>query len=130
MFGVVSTFIKPYLGWIVGAGVALVVGAFSWMAVDLAMTKSALDKAEIKLEAAQAIVEAQTRAIEAVDRVEEYRTEVNRALRRFNAQIMEAEGADQQVPPAVARVWANGIDSLRASELDSNSGAPENVPAP
>lgn len=120
-------FLKPYTLWIAGAVVATVVGAFGWLWVDNALTHSALRDAQGDLKVAEQTIKAQERAIEAVNSVEELRTDLNRALRRFNAQIMEAEGANEQIPPAVADVWGTGIDSLR-SHGDDNSGQPEDLP--
>lgn len=128
MFAAAKLFLKPYLGWIVGGAVALVVGAFSWLAVDLAFTKAALSDAESDLKQAELTIKAQERAIEAVNRVEDLRSDLNRLLRRFNAQIMEAEGANEQVPPAVASVWGTGIDSMRTPS-DSDPGSSEAVPS-
>jgi hypothetical protein len=115
MFSVVSAFLKPYIGWIVGAGIALVLAAFGGLWLNLTLTQSALADARGDLKVAGLTIKAQERAIEAVDRVEDYRRDMNRILNRLSAQTMEAEGANEQVPPAVAHVWANGIDSLRPS---------------
>jgi hypothetical protein len=128
MFKVAMAFMKPYLGWIAGGAVALVVGAFSWLAVDLAMTKSALNNANSELKQAEMIIESQERAIEAINIVEEYRTDMRRFTRMLNTRIMEAEGANQEVPPAVANAWADGIDSLRAQTDDT--GRVEDVRTP
>lgn len=128
MFTAISTFLKPYTTWIIGGTVATLVGLGSWLAVDLVLTKSALHDAQSDLKLAEQTIKAQERAIAAVDRVENYRTDINRILRTLNSRIMEAEGANQEVPPAVAQSWANGIDCLRDHSCDT--GSPEDVSAP
>lgn len=122
-------FLKPYTLYIAGGIAAVIIGAFGWLWVDLSLTKAALTNAQSDLKVAEQTIKAQERAIEAVDRVEEYRSDLNRLVRSLSTQTMEAEGANEYVPPAVASVWASGIDSLRSSG-DSNSGSPESLPSP
>ena len=129
MFNAVGLFLKPYLGYIVGGAFALVVGAFGAMAIDLALTKSALRDAQGDLKQAELTIKAQERAMEAVTNVANYRQELDRALSRLNVQIMGAEGANEQIPPAVADVWGTGIDSLRSPD-SGNTGSPDSLPSP
>lgn len=110
----------PILVWV---GI-VVAGVVTFMYVDLQLTKAALEKTETQLAAAQSVVEAQQRAIDAVDEVAEFTQQTNAQLRELNRTIMEAEGATEEIPPAVASAWATGIDSLRDNPLGSDTAQP------
>lgn len=110
----------PILVWV---GI-VVAGVVTFMYVDLQLTKAALEKTETQLAAAQSVVEAQQRAIDAVDEVAEFTQQTNAQLRELNRTIMEAEGATEEIPPAVASAWATGIDSLRNNPLGRDTAEP------
>lgn len=110
----------PILVWV---GI-VVAGVVTFMYVDLQLTKAALEKTETQLAAAQSVVEAQQRAIDAVDEVAEFTQQTNAQLRELHRTIMEAEGATEEIPPAVASAWATGIDSLRDNPLGSDTAQP------
>jgi cell shape-determining protein MreC len=123
MIGVVSSFFKAQALKIVLVLVVAAASAVAWIYVDLQLTKAALETANAKLAAAEAVVEAQQRAIEAVDEVEAYTQQTNAQLRALNRTIMEAEGAQEYVPPAVASAWSTGIASLRTQPIGSGDTA-------
>lgn len=126
MFKAISAFLQPYMAWVTGGLIALVVGAFGWLWLDNTITHSRLQSAQSELKAANMVVEGQQRAITALNEVTEYRNETNRMLRVLSRRIMEAEGANEEIPPAVASVWGDGIDCLRAHNCDT--ARPEDVP--
>lgn len=125
MFKVISEFLKPYTTWLISGAIAIVVGAFGVLYLDNVTTHSRLDSAKSELKAASMLVEGQQRAIDALNEVHEYRNETNRMLRQLSSRIMEAEGANEEIPPAVAGVWADGIDCLRSHSCDT--GRPEDM---
>lgn len=129
MLTAIKTFFAPYIGWIIGGGIALVVGAFSWITVDLALTKSALQRTETKLEASEQIIAAQARGLQAVNRVDELERRINRVLRNSERLIMETEGANHALPEDVTAIWRATDDSLRAQRND-HSGSAEGLPNP
>lgn len=128
MFKAIGLFLQPYMAWIIGGAIALAVGTFGVLYVDNVTTHSRLVSAQSELKAANMLVEGQRRAITAMDEVREYRNETNSMLRQLSRRMMEAEGANQEIPPAVASVWGDGIDCLRAHNCDT--ARPEDVPNP
>lgn len=128
MFKAISLFLQPYMSWIIGGAIALAVGAFGVLYIDNVTTHARLNSVKNELKAAHMIVEAQERAIHAIDRVEEYQEETNRMLRRLNRTVRETEGANQEVSPAIATVWRDGIECLRTRDCDT--GTPETLPSP
>jgi uncharacterized protein HemX len=128
MFKAIGAFLQPYMTWIIGGAIALAIGAFGVLYVDNVTTHSRLESVQNELKAANMLVEGQRRAIAAMDEVREYRNETNNMLRQLSRRMRETEGANEQVPPAVASVWADGIDCLRAHNCDT--ARPENVPSP
>lgn len=109
--------------------VALALASYvGWLMVDLRLTKAALANSNAQLKVANATIEAQQRAIAALDRVDELEQNLNRRLNALRSELREAEGSSEQVPPAVAAVWAAGIDSLRAR--NSDPGPAEGLPSP
>lgn len=130
MFKAASLFLKPYLGWIVGGAVALVVGAFSWLVADLALTKAALSDAASKNKLQAMTIRAQERGLEAVNRIDELEQNINRMLRESSQRIMDAEGADNEISQDVAAIWAATDDSLRAQRTGGDPGSAEGLPNP
>jgi len=114
MLDKIALLAKPYLAWIVWGGIALVVGAFTWMTVDLALTKSALANSRGELRAANMIVEGQQRAIEALDRVDRLEQNLNRLVVANRDRIMQAQGANDEIPPEVAAAFIANSDSVLA----------------
>ena len=128
MFKAIGLFLQPYMTWIIGGAIALAVGAFGVLYMDNVATHSRLTSAQNELKAANMLVQGQRRAIEAMDEVREYRNETNSMLRQLSRRMRESEGANEQIPPAVASVWGDGIDCLRAHNCDT--ARPEDVPNP
>lgn len=118
MLSAISKFFSSYGVWVIVAAGVAVASAVGWMFVDLKLTKAALETSRVKLEAAEQTIEAQQRAIEAVDRVEELSDRLEGQLRTSTRQILEADGATNEVPPDVAAAWAAGIDGLRNNAAD------------
>lgn len=112
MFTVISTFLKPYMGWIVGGLSAIVIGAFTWMFVDLTLTKDALADANGKVKEQAQTIAAQSRAIEAVDRVDALESRLNRVLTENTRLIMQAQGANDAIPPEVGAAFIAGSDRV------------------
>ncbi len=128
MFKAIGLFLQPYMAWIIGGAIALAVGAFGVLYVDNVTTHSQLVSTQSELKAANMLNEGQRRAIAAMDEVREYRNETNSMLRQLSRRMRETEGANQEIPPAVASVWGDGIDCLRAHNCDT--ARPEDVPSP
>lgn len=128
MFKAIGLFLQPYMTWIVGGIIALAIGAFGVLYMDNVVTHNRLDSAQSELKAANMLNEGQRRAIAAMDEIREYRNETNGMLRQLSRRMRETEGANEQIPPAVASVWGDGIDCLRAHNCDT--AGPENVPSP
>jgi uncharacterized protein HemX len=128
MFKAIGLFLQPYMTWIIGGAIALAVGAFGVLYMDNVVTHSRLTSAQNELKAANMLVQGQRRAIEAIDRIEQRQDETNRMIRGLNRRVRETEGADQEISPAAAAVWRDGIVCLRAHNCDT--GSPEALPSP
>mgnify|MGYP003432255879 CR=1 FL=1 len=126
----IKEFINKYMLYISGAAVAVVIGAFGWLWVDNALTKAALENAQTKLKTAEQVIAAQQRATEAMDRVDALEQRLNRTLREYSTRIMDAEGANNEIPTDVAALWAASDDSLRAQADGSDTGSAEGMHSP
>lgn len=121
-------FVANGLRILVVAGLAILAVVF-YLYAALQFAEGRNKVLSTQLEVATQTIEAQQRAIEAVDRVADLERRLDNIVTNSVREILEAEGANEQVPPAVADAWAAGIDGLR-NESGSDSGEPKIVPGP
>ncbi len=128
MFKAIGLFLQPYMTWIIGGAIALAVGAFGVLYIDNVTTHSRLEHAQSELKEKNMMIEGQRRAIEAIDRIEQHQNETDRMIRGLSRRVRETEGANQEISPAAAAVWRDGLECLRAHNCDT--GSPEALPTP
>lgn len=101
----IKQFFTTYALRIAALVTVFAVGACLWLYADLATTKAKLDKA-------QAIVDAQTRAIEALDRIDALEARLRREVRDAARRIEEAEGSQDEIPPEVGAAFIANSDRM------------------
>lgn len=121
-------FLKPYTMWIVGAGVAAVLAAFGGLWLNLTLTQNALDNARGDLKQAELTIKAQERAIEAVDRVDHLEEQLDRLLASNHTRIMQAQGANDAIPPEVGAAFIANSDSVLAYRGNPRSAQELHIP--
>ncbi len=98
---------------IVAIGVIALASVAFYFYSALQLSEARRESLDAQLRTANAMIQAQERAIAAVDRVNALEDRLDEIVNNSTREILDAEGADQQVPPDVAAAWASGIDGLR-----------------
>jgi hypothetical protein len=98
---------------IVAIGVIALASVAFYLYSALQLSEARRESLDAQLRTANATIQAQERAIAAVDRVNALEDRLDEIVSDSMREILDAEGADQQVPPDVAATWAAGFDSLR-----------------